>query len=146
MEFLLALNSNKLFWGVAMVLMNMGSRYVLSDLTKVHESILMNNVFKKFVLFCMFFIGSRDVLVALMLTFLFSTVLQGLLDEKSKYNLIPDAMLKYVEGSRGKIQEAEYKRAKEIVQVYEEGVQFNPSLTEKDSDMLSKYKELYKNS
>lgn len=136
---LAVLNGSKLLWGVTLVLMNMGSRYVLGDLTKVHESVLMSEVFKKVVLFCMFFIGSRDILISLFLTFFFSILLGGVFNEKSKYSLIPSQLIDYTNKRQGAIPEADYMRAKEIIKMYEHDGQTLATT----SNRIAKYKELF---
>lgn len=84
-----AVNGSRFFWGMSMIMVNMGSRYIIGDLTKFHEVILTNEYVKIVILFCMFFMGSRDIVVALCLTFAFTIVIQTWLNEKSKYNLLP---------------------------------------------------------
>lgn len=83
------LNNNKLFWGFAMLTMNMGSRFVLGDITKLQEKFISHFLVKKFVLFCMFFIATRDVTLSLFMAFIFTLTLQGILNDHCKYNIIP---------------------------------------------------------
>ncbi len=72
------LASNKFFVGLCIILMNIGTKYVLADITEVHEVFLNSSVFKLIVLFCIFFISTRDVMVACMLTFGFQFTVQHL--------------------------------------------------------------------
>jgi hypothetical protein len=39
------LNNNKIVWGVTMLLLNFGSRFIIADLGKFHESLLTNEFF-----------------------------------------------------------------------------------------------------
>jgi hypothetical protein len=112
---LLTLNNNRLFWGLTMIVVNMGSRYIIGDLTKVHEAILSNDYFKVIILFCMFFMGSRDVLVAICLTFGFIIIVQTWLNEKSKYNLLPHHIKeKFIDS----VSKKEYDDAMKIIEKY----------------------------
>lgn len=135
-ELLLALNTNKLFWGVTMVLMNMGSRFVIMDVSKNHEQLLMSDLVKKLILFCMFFVGTRDIITALMLTFAFSIIVQGLLDHSSRFCILPTNVLDKIKQQQtsttstmtaihqthgGLPSMAEYEKAKQTILVYEEG-------------------------
>ena len=85
-----AINDNKYVWGVALLLLNIGSRYLATDLGKFHEKILSNDLVKRFVLFALFFVATRDVLIALTLTLVFSVIVYGFLHEKSRFSLVPD--------------------------------------------------------
>lgn len=84
--------TNKVFIGVAILIMNMGSRFVIMDIGKMHEKLLSNEIFKKVVIFCMFFVATRDIMTSVILTFAFIVLLDGLLNEKSRFNLIPKSM------------------------------------------------------
>ena len=82
------LNTNKVFIGCAMLIMNLGSKYIAADLGESVERILKNDLFKKIILFCMVFVATRDVMTSLILTFAFTVVVNGLLNEKSRFNLL----------------------------------------------------------
>jgi hypothetical protein len=126
------LNRNKAFAGLTMILMNIGSRYVVGDLTKMHEYILSSTIFKRIVVFCMFFIGTRDVMVAIMLTFIFTIFLNGLLNETSRYNLIPISWKEQFAqlntkqalnaGDKPPVSENDYKNALYVIRQYESSV------------------------
>ncbi len=80
-------SNNKIIIGVSMLVMNMGSRYLLSDFTKLHERILMSTACKTLVLFSITFVATRDILTACILTFSFYVIVYGLLNENRKLNL-----------------------------------------------------------
>lgn len=85
------LNENKYFAGVALIALNLGSRYLAADLGKFHETVLSNDLVKRFVLFSLFFVATRDVIIALTLTLVFSILVYGFLHERSRFSLVPDA-------------------------------------------------------
>ena len=89
MEALASLAANKLFLGCAILVMNVGSRFVIMDVGRVHEKLLNNQVVKKVVIFCMFFVATRDIMTALILTFAFIILLEGLLNEHSRFSVLP---------------------------------------------------------
>lgn len=107
------LNNNKFIWGITMLLLNFGSRYVIADLGKFHEAVLSNEYFKKIVIFSMFFVATRDILTAFLLTVLYILIIDGILNEKRKYCIVPS---KYKNIS---ISEKEYVNAKKIIENYE---------------------------
>jgi ABC-type multidrug transport system fused ATPase/permease subunit len=122
MEYLALLNNSKLFTGLTMIMMNMGSRYVLADISQMQEQIMKHALFKKLILFCMFFVGTRDVLLAAILTFAFSAIVHGLLNEHSRYNLLPRSLqtIQNLDTMR-----TEYERAKRMVEKYEQELNAN---------------------
>lgn len=86
MDILTEIGTNKIFVGVAMLIMNMGSRHLLADISPNMESLMKTQLFKKVILFCIVFVATRDIITSLILTFAFSVVVNGILNEKSKYS------------------------------------------------------------
>lgn len=107
--------TNKVFIGVAILIMNMGSRFVIMDIGKMHERLLSNEIFKKVVIFCMFFVATRDIMTSVILTFAFIVLLDGLLNEKSRFNLIPKSL---AQEDKGPTME-QYQNALMVVQKFE---------------------------
>lgn len=114
LESLAFLNNNKILWGVTMLLLNMGSKYVLADLGKIHEKVLTNEIAKKIVIFSMFFVSTRDLLVAFLLSVLYIIIIDGIFHEKRNFSLFKGQYNDNV------ISEEEYKKAKEIIILYEQ--------------------------
>lgn len=112
------LNNNRMFWGVTMLLLNLGSRFVVADLGKFHETILTNEYFKKIILFSMFFVATRDILAAFVLTILYIIVIDGLLHEKHKFCIIPKKYIYDIQNKQD-INENQYLQAKQLVLAYE---------------------------
>jgi hypothetical protein len=83
------LNNNKVVMAITMIIVNMGSRYVLTDISPTHERILSHVVFKRLVVFCMFFVATRDIAVSVCLTAAFLFVFNVLLSESSQYCIVP---------------------------------------------------------
>lgn len=87
-EMLLLLNNNKILWGVSMIMLNMGSKYVLGDLGKVHDRIMQNEFFKKIVLLSMFFVATRDVITSFLLTVLYTILVDGIFHESRNFTIV----------------------------------------------------------
>jgi hypothetical protein len=87
-DILTTIGSNKLFIGLAMIVMNIGSRYIVNDITADHEEFLKSSIFKKVVMFCIVFIATRDIMTAIIMTFAFSVVMGGLLNKKSGFYIL----------------------------------------------------------
>jgi len=87
-EFFLTLNNSKIMWGVTMILLNMGSRFIIADLGKAHEKLLQTEFVKKIILFSMFFVATRDIITAFILTVVYVIVVDGIFHEKSTYAVV----------------------------------------------------------
>lgn len=85
-------DTNKFLVALTMIIVNLGSRYVITDMTPLHEMILSHTLFKRLVIFCMFFLVTRDVIVSLCMTAAFLLVFNVLLHEDSKYCVVPASL------------------------------------------------------
>lgn len=110
------LNTNKIFWGVTMIMVNLGSRYVIGDLGKFHEFVLGQDIVKKIITFCLFFVATRDVMISFILTLVYIVVIDGMLHEKRNFCILPQ---KYKERFSSKITEEDYKKALNTIELYE---------------------------
>lgn len=81
------LNDNKIMWGISMIMLNMGSKYVIGDLGKNHEKIMNNEWVKKIILLFMFFMATRDIVTSFMLAVLYIIIVDGMLHEKRNFSL-----------------------------------------------------------
>jgi hypothetical protein len=87
--------SEKIFTGLAMVIMNYGSRYVVSDITKYHEHVMQSIIAKKIILFCMCFVATREVMPSIILTFGITLIIDFLMNEKSRFSILPYSVKKH---------------------------------------------------
>lgn len=85
----IALGNNKVFLGLCFILMNLGSRNIANEITRTQSQILSLPIFKYITLFCMFFLTLRDVRTSIVLTVSFYLAIKLLLNEESRYNIIP---------------------------------------------------------
>jgi hypothetical protein len=134
---LMSLNNSKVLAGISIILMNVGSRYVISDLGIVHNKILASEAFKKIIVFAMFFVATRDVLVAFMLTIAYIIIVDGILHEKRKFCIVPK---KYF-ANTPPVTEQEYNKAKEIIKLYESNKNTNKSSLENNLNVYDIYKK-----
>lgn len=129
-EYISYLNGNKFFWGVTMLFLNFGSRYVINDLGRIHEKILETELVKKIITFSLFFVATRDIIIAFVLTILYILIVDGVLHEKRKFSIVPKMFTTNVSDD-------EYKKALDIVRRYEDN---------KDNALDTDVYELYKES
>jgi hypothetical protein len=112
------LNNNKFFWGVTMLLLNFGSKFIIGDLGKIHEQILSNEIAKKLIIFSLFFVATRDIISAFILTVLYVLIIDGMLHEKRRFCIMPESMIKKAHEMPA-LSVAEYENALKIVKTYE---------------------------
>ena len=108
------LNSSKYFAGVMMLLLNLGSKYISLDLSESQEKFLSNHLFRRFLIFVVFFIATRDIKISLVSTALFVILVMGIFNEDSKYCLIPSVK------DNTKITKEEFKLAQTIMGRYQQ--------------------------
>jgi hypothetical protein len=117
MEVVSLLNQNRILWGITMILLNFGSRFVIADLGKSHEMILSSQIVKKIIIFSMFFIATRDIITSFLLTLGYIIIIDGMLHEKRKYCILPKSILSKAHENTY-VSETEYTKAKETINKY----------------------------
>ncbi len=95
MSYLSYLNNSKFFAGVVMIMLNIGSKYVTVELSKSQEEYLKNNIGRQLLIFAISWMGSRDILIALALTAIFTILTDHLFNEESSMCIIPKKYRKY---------------------------------------------------
>lgn len=85
---MLSLNQNPIFLGICMVTMNIGSKFISSDLSDYQTRMCNTKIMKFFILFCMLFLTTRDVKISCIIAVGYFVVLSGILNENSKINII----------------------------------------------------------
>ena len=82
------LNENKYFIGIMMILVNIGSRFIISELNDKHKEFINNKNLRRLFIFGVFFIATRDISVSLLLTLMFVLFVTELFNENSDFSLI----------------------------------------------------------
>lgn len=88
-ENLRSLNSSKYFAGIMMLTLNLGSKYITLELSKTQEAYLKYTIGRQVLLFSILWMGTRDVVISLVLTALFVFLGNYLLNENSRYCILP---------------------------------------------------------
>ena len=95
MSYLSYLNNSKFFAGIVMIMLNIGSKYVTVELSKSQEEYLKNNIGRQLLIFAISWMGSRDILIALALTAIFTILTDHLFNEESAMCIIPKKYINY---------------------------------------------------
>tara|TARA_Y100000389_G_scaffold204772_1_gene259547 strand:+ start:2420 stop:2896 length:477 start_codon:yes stop_codon:yes gene_type:complete len=115
--------SNKLFLGLMMIFMNIGSRYIEIKLTKGQEMVV-KNIAREVLIFTIAFMGSRDIFIALIITAVFIILSNFVFNENSKFNILPE----------------KYKKINSIIDTNNDGVVSQEEI-DKAYDVLKKARE-----
>jgi len=84
MDILMAsINTNPYFIGIMMLLLNLGGRFLSLEITKEQEKVLSKPAVRRFFLFAVLFVATRNIIVALGLTVIVVLVLGYLFNENS---------------------------------------------------------------
>ena len=138
-ELLNTLNNSKYFTGIMMILLNIGSRFVEIKLSDSMESFIKYNIAREVLIFTMAWMGTRDIIVALILTASFMILSEFLLNNKSNYCILPDKYkyLKVDTNQDEKISDSEINKAIETLEKARKQKE-----KERNSELLNYYHSL----
>ena len=79
-------NENKYFIGFTMILLNIGARFIIDELDDDLRKIASDKIVRKLFIFCSFFMATKDICTALILTIIFIIVVNEFLasDEENE--------------------------------------------------------------
>ena len=89
-----SLNDSKFLLGVTMLLLNVGSRYVELGFSKTQEQALRNGLGREIFIFAVIFMGTRDIIISIMMTASFIILSDYLFNEHSNFCIMPASMKK----------------------------------------------------
>ena len=77
------LAENKLFIGLLMLLVNIGARFIIEELSDEHRAVVKSDRFRKIVIFSSVFMATRDVVIALTVTIIFVVLINEILSQET---------------------------------------------------------------
>lgn len=80
-----ALNTSTFFVGIMMLLLNVGSRYIVNELADNDDEYRKYILVRRLAVFAVCFVGTRDIVVSIVLTAAFIVLSTGLFHGKSIY-------------------------------------------------------------
>jgi len=89
-----SLNSSTFFAGVMMICLNIGSRYIQINLDESTESYIKYALTKEILVFTISWMATRNIYMSLGLTAVFIVLADFILNEKSKYFLLPKKFIR----------------------------------------------------
>ena len=83
------LNNNKFFAGVIMILLNIGSKFIMVEFSKSTQEYMKYTLCKQILVFAMAWMGTRDIYTSLGLTAIFTILSEYLFNEESQLCVVP---------------------------------------------------------
>jgi hypothetical protein len=118
------LNSSKIFAGLMIIIINIGSKFVHIKISKSMEAYLKYTFSKQILVFAIAWMGTRDVYVALLMVVLFTILFEFILNEESSFCCLPETFTSYHldllenndTGEETKVSDEEITKAKAILE------------------------------
>lgn len=82
------LNENKFFVGLMMIFVTIGGRYIITELNETQKKIIHNKVFRRFIIFGAFFMATRDIFTAIILTIMFILIITELFNDEDNMDFL----------------------------------------------------------
>lgn len=73
------LSENKIFIGLIMIMVNIGARFIIEELSDEQRAFIKNKYFRKVVIFCSVFMATRDIVIAGVITLAFAILMEEVL-------------------------------------------------------------------
>jgi len=116
------LNDSKIFAGIMIVILNISSKFVNIKLSKSMESFLKNTFSKYILVFTIVWMGTRDIIIALVITLLFIIIIDIFLDDDSMFYILPNNFKEHYvemfdnEEENMEVSEEEIKKAAKVLE------------------------------
>jgi hypothetical protein len=95
LKYYYSLNNSKLLLGLAMLFMNIFSKYIEINLSRGQQEYIRNAIGREIFIFIIVFIGTRDIIISFILTASFIILANTVFNENSNMCMLP-AKYKYL--------------------------------------------------
>ena len=108
----MGLNGNKYVLGLMILLINLGARYIGNEVSDFMHKVLNHKFARRFLIFLVLWMGTRDLVVAGVITITFIVLVNTIFNENSDFCILPVT-------NNSEITREEFQLAKQIVAKYE---------------------------
>jgi uncharacterized protein YegP (UPF0339 family) len=119
-DFANKINNSKIFAGMIMIMLNIGSKYITIKLSKSQEEYFKNSIARQLLIFSIVWMGTRDVILSLFLTATFIILTDHLFNEESNFCVIPASLKNHAHildtNNDGYVSKEEVENAMKIVE------------------------------
>lgn len=144
MDHIYRLNSSKFFTGMVMLTVNIGSKYITLQLSSSQEEYIKYTLGRQILVFAILWMGTRDIVTALILTCIFILFADYLFNDTSKFCIIPHSYTEKVKDKENpKITQKDIDDAIHLLKRAREQKQTNVSKSDNNDFYIKKglYKE-----
>lgn len=114
----MGLSGNKYILGLMILLINLGARYIGNEVSDFMHKVLNHKFARRFLIFLVIWMGTRDLVVALVITIGFILLANTAFNENSDYCVLPTK-------NEAPITKEEYDLAKQLIDKYDKA---NPAI------------------
>lgn len=108
----MSLSGNKYMLGLMILLINLGARYIGNEVSDFMHKVLNHKFARRFLIFLVLWMGTRDLVVAGVITIGFILLVNTVFNENSRFCILPTI-------NDSPINKEDYLLAKDIVNKYE---------------------------
>ena len=83
-------NNSPIIAGVAMLFLNIGSRYIDLGLSKTQEKAIKSSIAREALIFSIVFVATKNMVLSVIMTFVFFILTEYVFNEKSKFCAAPN--------------------------------------------------------
>ena len=65
------ISNNKYFLGIMMIIVNIGSRFIIEEITPKQKEYINSKLFRRIVIFAIFYVATREIVTSILLTLVF---------------------------------------------------------------------------
>tara|TARA_Y100000816_G_C25940683_1_gene490611 strand:+ start:305 stop:709 length:405 start_codon:yes stop_codon:yes gene_type:complete len=91
------LNKSKYVAGIAMLMLNIGSKYITIGLSKTQEEYLTSVIARQLLIFSAVFIATKDLFISLVLTLMFIFFADYIFNENSNLCILPKQLISHID-------------------------------------------------
>jgi len=84
------LNNSAFLAGLAMIILNIGSKYIEIGLSKSQEDAIKNSIAREILIFTIVFVGTKDIILSILMTAAFIILSDHIFNEKSRFCVCPN--------------------------------------------------------
>ena len=121
-------DNSKYFAGIIMIILNIGSKYITIKLSKSQEAYLSSSIARQILIFSIIWMGSRDLVISLVLSCVFIISTDHLFNEKSKFCILPESLKEFEDildtNNDGHVSPEEIENAKNVLKQAEKNDKF----------------------
>jgi len=81
------INENKLFIGLMVITVTVGGRFIIDEFSESQKKMINNKLVRRLFIFCVFFMATRDIITAFILTIIFALVMASVEDDDDDENV-----------------------------------------------------------